>query len=261
MTTPTGTEAWLERIARGGARGRSAVEIAAELGRSAEEGERAVAALRESGGAVTAAGRIYAHDVWQRTMGETLAALRAFHADEPLKGGMPRETLRIRVAREMPADAFRELLQALSGEGAVRLDAERVAASEHRVVLAGDDAAAADRIERAFRDAGLDPPAVEEVLRAVGGSRGARIRDWLVEEGRLVRIRDGRLFHAEPLQALRDKLREFSRTSSTIEIGTFKELAGATRRNAIPLLEHFDDERLTRREGNVRRILTNDAAG
>jgi selenocysteine-specific elongation factor len=94
----------------------------------------------------------------------------------------------------------------------------------------------------------------------MGGVSGTSLRDWLVEEGRLVRIRDGRLFHAEALDSLRRKLREFAQASSTIDIGTFKELAGATRKNAIPLLEQFDEERLTRREGNVRRILTNDAA-
>jgi selenocysteine-specific elongation factor len=77
--------------------------------------------------------------------------------------------------------------------------------------------------------------------------------------GTLVKIRDGRFFHYAALEALRGKLLEFARTSSTIDVGTFKELAGATRKNAIPLLEQFDEERLTRREGNVRRILTNKA--
>jgi selenocysteine-specific elongation factor len=128
------------------------------------------------------------------------------------------------------------------------------------VVLSPEDAARADKIETAFRRAGLDPPAIEDVLRESGGPHGSRLKDWLVSEGKLVRIRDGRLFHGEALEDLRRKLRDFSRTSSTIEIGTFKELAGATRKNAIPLLEQFDEERLTRREGNVRRILTNDAA-
>jgi selenocysteine-specific elongation factor len=105
----------------------------------------------------------------------------------------------------------------------------------------------------------LDPPPVEDVLRELGGPHGPRLRDWLVEEGKLVKIRDGRLFHAEALDTLRGRLRKFARTSSTIDVGRFKELAGATRKNAIPLLEQFDEERLTRREGNVRRILTNDA--
>jgi len=160
----------------------------------------------------------------------------------------------------MSAEVFRELLHLMLAEGSIRFAGERVALASHRVVLSADDAARADRIEAAFRRAGLDPPSIDDVVREVGGASGPRLKDWLVEEGRLVRIRDGRLFHAEALEELRRKLREFSRTSSTIEIGAFKELAGATRKNAIPLLEQFDEERLTRREGNVRRILTSEAA-
>jgi selenocysteine-specific elongation factor len=160
----------------------------------------------------------------------------------------------------MPPEAFRELLNDLAGRAEVRLVGDRVARLGHRVVLSPGDEAHAMAIEDAFRRAGLDPPAIEDVLRAAGGANAAKLRDWLVEEGRLVKIRDGRLFHADALEDLRRRLREFARTSSTIEIGAFKELAGATRKNAIPLLEQFDEERLTRREGNVRRILTNEAA-
>jgi len=176
-----------------------------------------------------------------------------------LRSGAAREALRAQLARSMPPEAFRELLNALAAEGTIRLVGERLALSGHRVVLSPDDARRAHAIEEAFRRAGLDPPLVEDVLRELGGASGSKLRDWLVEEGRLVRIRDGRLFHGAVLDELRRKLREYARTSSTIEIGAFKELAGATRKNAIPLLEQFDEERLTRREGNVRRILTNDA--
>ena len=43
--------------------------------------------------------------------------------------------------------------------------------------------------------------------------------------------------------------------SRTIDVATFKELAGVTRKNAIPLLEQLDAERRTRRVGNLREIL------
>jgi selenocysteine-specific elongation factor len=160
----------------------------------------------------------------------------------------------------MPAEAFRVLLSELADLGALRLTGERVAAASHHVVLTAEDTRRAERIEEAFRAAGLDPPRIEDVLKEHGGPAGMRLKEWLLEEKRLVKIRDGRLFHAAALEDLRRKLREFSRTSSTIEVGAFKELAGATRKNAIPLLEQFDEERLTRREGNVRRILTSEAA-
>jgi len=46
-----------------------------------------------------------------------------------------------------------------------------------------------------------------------------------------------------------------------MDVGTFKDLAGVTRKNAIPLLEQLDAERVTRRSGNLREILGDGAAG
>jgi selenocysteine-specific elongation factor len=253
-------DGWVERIARAEATGVKVSTLAAEHGRSIDEVEAALVPLVEDGRVVRAAGLLFAGSVWRRLSEATLGALATMHAAEPLKSGLAREGLRGKTARAMPSDAFRELLTALAAQGRVRLFGDRLALSGHKVVLSPDDAGRADRIEEAFRRAGLDPPMIEDVLREVGGASGLRLKEWLVEEGRLVKIRDGRLFHGEALDTLRRKLREFARSSSTIDIGTFKELAGATRKNAIPLLEQFDEERLTRREGNVRRILTNDAA-
>ena len=69
------------------------------------------------------------------------------------------------------------------------------------------------------------------------------------------RIRDGRPFHAEALETLKRKLSDYAKKSRTIDVAAFKQLAGVTRKNAIPLLEHLDAERVTRRVGNVREIL------
>jgi selenocysteine-specific elongation factor len=253
-------DTWVERIARDGAAGRKLSSVAAEQGWSKDEVEAALAPLVQVGRVVRAAGLLFAGAHWRQVGEATLATLSAWHAAEPLRSGAAREVLRAQVAGAMPPEAFRELLNELAAEGRLRLFGDRLALSGHRVVLSPDDAGRAQKIEEAFRRAGLDPPLVEDVLRELGGVSGSRLKDWLVEEGKLVRIRDGRLFHGEVLDDLRRKLREFARASGTIDIGTFKELAGATRKNAIPLLEQFDEERLTRREGNVRRILTSDAA-
>jgi selenocysteine-specific elongation factor len=251
---------WIERIARAGASGRPVASLAAELGRSTAEVEDVLAPLVARESVIRSAGLVFGGEAWRAAKTAAVAALREFHDAEPLKSGMTREALRAKVAREMPPEAFRELLNALAERAGVRLSGDRVALADHRVVLSPADASRARAIEESFRTAGLDPPPIEDVVRAVGGAQGAKLRDWLLEEGKLVKIRDGRLFHADVLEDLRRRLREFARTSSTIEIGAFKELSGATRKNAIPLLEQFDEERLTRREGNVRRILTNDAA-
>ena len=135
------------------------------------------------------------------------------------------------------------------------LAGERVALASHRVVLSDSDLGIARRIEARFRDAGLDPPDAADVLRDEGREKAGRILDLLQEDGRLVRIRDGRWFHAEAIAELIRKLRRFAQTSRRIDVAAFKDLAGVTRKNAIPLLEHLDAERVTRRVGNEREIL------
>ena len=43
--------------------------------------------------------------------------------------------------------------------------------------------------------------------------------------------------------------------SKFIDVATFKTLAGVTRKNAIPLLEYLDGERVTLRVGDKRQII------
>jgi selenocysteine-specific elongation factor len=256
-----GADAWLDRIARGGAAGRAPQTVATELGRSAQDTEAAILTLVAEGRVIRAGGLLYEGAIWRQTCAAVVDALRDFHRTEPLKAGMSREALRGRAAGGMPLEAFRELLQTLVQEGVITPFGDRVAIAGYRVVLSPADDARLHRMEDAYRAGGLNPPLAEDVVRDLGGTTGAKLLGMLVEQGRLVRIRDGRLFHADALEELRRKLRAYGGTSSTIEIGAFKDLAGVTRKNAIPLLEQFDQERLTRREGNARRILTDEAAG
>jgi selenocysteine-specific elongation factor len=42
---------------------------------------------------------------------------------------------------------------------------------------------------------------------------------------------------------------------ATVDVATFKNRYGVTRKFAIPLLEYLDRERVTRRTGDVRLVL------
>jgi selenocysteine-specific elongation factor len=218
--------------------------------------ETEVRSLATDGRVIEAAGLWFERDTWRDLAEGVESILTRFHEHEPLLGGMSREELRSRLCREMPQEAWRAWLQSGVENERLRLEGDRVALAGHRVVLSKEDQALAERIDRRFREAGLDPPDVADVLSEEGaGPKGDRVAELLVSRGTLVRIQDGRLFHGEALESLRARLREHAKTSKTIDVGTFKQLAGVTRKNAIPLLEHLDAERTTRRVGNVREIL------
>jgi selenocysteine-specific elongation factor len=250
----------LDRLVLAGSAGRSADDLAAESGRSIDELEADLSTALAERNVIRAGGLLFDGGVWRDTCAGVRRVIDEFHRAEPLRFGMTREALRGRAAPDMTREAFREMLAELARDGSLMLSGDRVATAGFRVVLSPTDASYRERIESAFLRGGLDPPKPDDVLRGISSPSSARLLGLLVEEGRLVKIRDGRLFHADALQTLRQRLRDYARNSSTIDVGAFKELAGVTRKNAIPLLEQLDQERLTRREGNVRRILTDDAA-
>jgi len=62
----------------------------------------------------------------------------------------------------------------------------------------------------------------------------------------------------EEIEDLKKKLQDYAaqhEPDRLIDVPTFKNLAGVSRKYAIPLLEYFDREQLTRRAGDKRLIL------
>ncbi len=195
--------------------------------------------------------------LFEASLEEMVKLVEAFHRSQPLQVGLPKEELRSRLFRREPAEIFRFFLDEAARRKRLRVELDRVALAGHRVELQGEEAGASRRIEETYREAGLNPPEMEEIMAQMSLSRGKleSIYFLLLKQGRLIRIKEGRVFHAEALEALKRKVWEYRGTSEVMDVSTFKDLSGTTRKNAIPLLEHLDAIRVTRRDGNFRRIM------
>ena len=54
---------------------------------------------------------------------------------------------------------------------------------------------------------------------------------------------------------LKNKVRKYFQTSELLSIPEFKELAQTSRKYAVPLLEYFDKQKITYRDGNGRKLV------
>jgi selenocysteine-specific elongation factor len=241
------------RLARAAEAGREPGEVANELGLTLAQLQSELES--EPASWEVAGSRWIDAEAWSEVERAVQDRLRQFHREEPLRLGVPREELRARAGGAMIQESWRKLLEGLERQGTIRLEGERVALAGHEVVLAGAEKEAAERIDRRFREGGLDPPEAEQAAAPLSGPGVAKLVELLVVQGKLARIHGGRLFHVQALEELRAKLRDYRGRSKTISVAEFKELAGVTRKNAIPLLEQLDAERTTRRVGNDREIL------
>ena len=80
----------------------------------------------------------------------------------------------------------------------------------------------------------------------------------LIDMGIIVSVEGEMFFHQGALNDLIAKLRAYAdnkKENRSIDVATFKELAGISRKYAIPLLEYLDRRHVTRREGDRRIIL------
>jgi selenocysteine-specific elongation factor len=85
--------------------------------------------------------------------------------------------------------------------------------------------------------------------------RAQKIVTLLLRDKVLIKISDDLVFHREALSGLRQMLLVEKTKSQKIDVSRFKDLAGVTRKYAIPLLEYLDREHVTRRVGDARIIL------
>jgi selenocysteine-specific elongation factor len=190
---------------------------------------------------------------WSRgALARVTDLLRDFHARHPLAPGMPLEELR---SREFPgAPPF--LLDALVARaGGLVVEGEMLRLASHQVVLKQDEEQASTSMEAVFEKAGLAVPPVGEVLAKSGvdQARARTLLQILLRQGRLVKIGDELVFHRSALDSLRQLLAPYK--GQRLAVPQFKDLAGVSRKYAIPLLEYLDRERITRRDGDQRLVL------
>jgi selenocysteine-specific elongation factor len=153
---------------------------------------------------------------------------------------------------------FRAALAELAAAGHLVLASEVVKRAGREISLAPDEARAKEQIERAFAEAGLTVPSLKEVLEKlpVEAARAQKIVQILLRERALVRVAADLVFHRTALERVRELLGDYrKRRGDRMSVPAFKELTGITRKYAIPLLEHLDRERITRRHGDERVIL------
>lgn len=186
------------------------------------------------------------------------AEMDQFHAKNPLLPGIARQDLRGRISGKAVPEIFRAALDKLVERGKIVLSGDIVQRANRQIVLTPEETKAKEQIAREFERAGLTAPAVTEVLKGVrvDPERARKLLQLLVREKTLVKITEDLLLHRTALEHLHALLAGYKKQRGPkLPIPVFKELAGVSRKYAIPLLEYLDREGLTRRAGDERVIL------
>ncbi len=230
-----------------GDRPRSAEEIAFRSGLSTQNAEEALAKVVRSGGARTVGDHYITTSRWEQMAGRVRAALNTYHATYPLRRGMPREELRDQVGWR--SAFWADVVTSLAQEGLVRDHGSLVAMAGHTGGISGrrDDADAVLQKLRAHPHA---PPSASE-LKETSGVDDALLRA-MVSEREIVKVDEGVYFDREVYDDMVRRIVAVIDRDGTVSVAAVRDLFATTRKYALALLEHLDDEHITRRSGDAR---------
>ena len=172
----------------------------------------------------------------------------------PTSVGVPRGTLLQKLLPRADPRWAEAIEAALVARGTIVLAADE-ARAPGRDDLAGSDRELSARIADVFRERGLEPPSPSEVATLV--QRHPKVIEgligYLAKKGALVRLPGGWIVAREAVDSVVERLRASGKKA--VDVGEFKAMFGLTRRLAIPLLEHLDATKVTRRVGDRREVL------
>jgi len=224
---------------------------------------RSISLAAEAGEIVNADGVLISKQNFAQLSENVLDEITSFHKREPLARGMLRETLREKVFAHAFPELFVAVLDQLTKAGRLVTEKDTVRAAAHNVGLSDTESRLQQTLEDIYLKAGVESPSIDDALTKAGVPSSAKpqarkILQLLIDNGTIVRVNNEIFMHQSVLQGLKSKLLAFAsqhEPARLIDVAAFKELAGVSRKYAIPLLEYFDRERVTRRAGDKRLIL------
>ncbi|MEP6704261.1 MAG: selenocysteine-specific translation elongation factor [Acidobacteriota bacterium] len=210
-----------------------------------------------------AQGVMIARDIFEQLTKACLKAVEEHHGADKLSRGLAKELLREQVFKHAEPEVFRAVTGSLERTGKIIVAQDVIKIPSHETQLTPAEKMVYDRLNDVYAQAGLEAPKLDDALTRVAIENGLdqrsarKVFQLFVDRGDLVAVTGEFYFARTVLENLIASLRDFAKSSrdSMIDVAKFKEIAGISRKYAIPLLEYFDRTRVTRRVGDKRQIL------
>lgn len=197
-------------------------------------------------------GILFHSDVLKSFKAAVFNELKAFHKNNPLKMGIPKEELRGII--KMEPEVFNRLIS-LIPEIVQERDFIKMSGFSASSAKAGDELK--NKIIEELNKAGLQPPLRHELAHALSKPE-REVTDMLkllAKEGSLVRINDSMYITKEQHDKMISLLRGFFARKPEMTVAEFRDILATTRKFALPFLEHLDSNKITLRVGDIRKFM------
>ncbi len=218
---------------------------------SEDEIKARVATMIEAGALSKSGLWIFDKVWWDKISASTGDKINAFHRDNSDLPGMPLKELEPMVVPELPfPKLFDMILEGLmAGEFAQAGPAIR--SLSHQPKLPADLLKSGERIRRMITEDVLLPPNRGDLAPGDADRKAMR---FLINVGEVIELDKKTVISAEGYEKIKSAVVEFLKTNGKGTASDLKDAAGTSRRFMMPILESFDEQGLTSRDGDFRTL-------
>ncbi len=172
--------------------------------------------------------------------------LAQHHRQNPLRRGMSKEELRSRLSAILPTKAFPHVMMLAVARGSVAEESTTYSLPNHRPTYTAAQHAQIESLRAAFAASPYSPPSPADL------GVEPEVVASLVEAGELVKLDDGIFYLRRTFEEMTTRILSIIDERGEINVAIMRDLFGTTRKYAIPILEYLDEQRITRRVGDIR---------
>jgi selenocysteine-specific elongation factor len=242
-------------VRSGGLAGVPRNELLGMSGFSAKRLDKALDSVRNSRTVIRfdpSENRMIHNDFFELVKHKIQEKLSAFHKDQPLKAGMPRQELRSTVPGN--DKLFKTVIESLAAKGEIVDQGDTIRRADHEIRLKDEEKGLKERLVEMIVQGGNSPPVLKEILQvtATDIKQVRSLLNLLEKDGQVVRVKEDLYFSAAFINEVKRKVVEFIQREGGLTPSQFHDITGSSRKYNIPLLEYFDRDRFTMRVGDQR---------
>jgi len=196
--------------------------------------------------------RFYHSELIELTKKNMLQYIEKFHKENPLKLGINKDELLMKIGCSDTIFPF--VLKLLGNEKKIVLNGELVASKDF--VVKADSQELFTKVEEAYRSYGLVPDDVEVIAERlkIDVKKLKEALSSLVRQGRMQKINDNYFITKDVLETAKAKLTDFFAKKPLLTPQDMRELFGMSRKYMIPFLEYLDSIKFTIRVSEGRKL-------
>ena len=203
-------------------------------------GEGHLGSLGEFGGDADAV--VYSAQGWGILKSKVASALQLYHTQYPLRHGIPAQEIRSRLNLSQPV--YQRALARLVEEQIVVDERQSLRLPDHEITLTPKMEEEASAYLNSLQKDPYSPPSDQRVSPELLGV--------LIDQGKVVRVTDGVIFDASAYREMTERIVQHLKDQGNITVAEARTMFNTSRKYILPLLEHMDQQQITRRTGDER---------